>query len=216
MVGMDSGLTEKLDALGFREGCIAEVVLVTVNPDGSPNAAPMGAKRTGGTVFEFKPFKTSATYRNLLRDPRSTMNVTSDPAVFLATAFKDEIPNQPVVESLRLRDCDASITCERIEGVEFSPERHLFKNEAKDMEVHVSHPRVFSRGVAEAVEAVIHATRVKAFRLEGRREDADALEKKLLECIGVVRRVSAGGSPEAQTVDTLERMLDGWRSGAWR
>ena len=214
MLDMDAGFAEKLDTFGFREGCTAEVVLVTFNPDGSPNAAPMGAKRTGATEFEVKPFKNSATYRNLLRDPRSTMNVTSDPAVFLATAFKDEVSNQPAMDSLRLRDCDACITCERIEGVEFSPDRHLFKNKAKEIEVHVSHPRVFNRGVAEAVEAVIHATRVKAFRSQGRHEDADALEKKVQECIDIVRRVSAGGSPEAETVDTLEHMLIGRRSGA--
>ena len=214
MVDMDAGFAEKLDILGFRMGCTAEVVLVTVNPDGSPNAAPMGAKRTGGTVFEVKPFKTSATYRNLSRDPRSTVNVTSDPKIFLATAFKEEISNQPTTYHLHLRGCDAHITCERIEGVEFSAERHLFRNKVKDIALNVSHPRVFSRGVAEAVEAVVHATRVKAFRMQGRHEDADALEEKVLGCIDIVRRVSAGDSPEAETVDTLEHMLDGWRSGA--
>ena len=214
MLDMDAGFAEKLDTLGFRKGCTAEVVLVTVNPDGSPNAAPMGAKRTGATIFEVKPFKNSATYRNLLRDPRSTMNVTSDPKMFLATAFKEEIPKQPDMDGLSLKASDACITCERIEGVEFSAERHLFRNTVKDISVHVSHPRVYSRGVAEAVEAVIHATRVKAFHSQGRHKEADALEEKVQECIGVVRRVSAGGSPEAETVDMLEHMLDGWRSGA--
>ncbi len=214
MVGMDTGFAEKLDTLGFREGCTAEIVLVTVNPDGSPNAAPMGAKRTGATIFEFKPFKTSTTYSNLSRDPRSTMNVTSDPKIFLATAFKEETPKQPDMDGLCLKASDACITCERIECAEFSAERHLFRNTVKDMTVHVSHPSVYSRGVAEAVEAVVHATRVKAFRSQGRHEDAEALEEKVQECIEIVRRVSAGGSPEAETVDTLEHMLDGWRSGA--
>jgi hypothetical protein len=212
MLDMDAGFAEKLDTLGFRKGCTAEVVLVTVNPDSSPNAAPMGAKRTGGTIFEVKPFKTSATYRNLSKDPRSTMNVTSDPTIFLATAFKEEIPKQPAMDGLCLKAFNACITCERIEGVEFSAERYLFRNTVKDMAVHVSHPRVYSRGVAEAVEAVIHATRVKAFRSQGRHEDANALEEKVLGCIDIVRRVSIGGSPEAETVDALEHMLIGWRS----
>jgi hypothetical protein len=211
---MDAGFAETLDTLGFREGCIAEVILVTVNPDGSPNAAPMGVKRTGGTLFEVTPFKTSATYRNLLRDPRSTMNVTSDPTVFLATAFKDETPRQPAMDGLSLVGCDACIKLDRVEGVELSADRHLFRNKVDEVAVHSAHPRVFSRGVAEAVEAVIHATRVKAFRTQGRHGDAGALEEKVAECIGVVRRVSAGGSPEAEAVDRLERMLDGWRSGA--
>jgi len=205
---------ETLDSLGFRDGCIAEVVLVTVNPDGSSNAAPMGAKRMGGDVFEVKPFKTSATYRNLLSDPRSTMNVTSDPMVFLATAFKGQVSTQPAMDGLGLRGCDACITLERIEGVEVSADRYLFRNKAKEVAVHASNPRVFSRGVAEAVEAVIHATRVKAFRKQGRHVDALEMEEKARECIGVVRRVSAGGSPEAETVDRLERMLERWRSEA--
>lgn len=215
MVRMDrAGFAETLDSLGFREGCIAEVVLVTVNPDGSPNAAPMGAERVNGDVFEVKPFKASATYRNLLNDPRSTMNVTSDPTVFLATAFKDEVSTQPAMDGLGLRGCDACITLERTEGVEVSAERYLFRNKAKEVAVHASHPRVFSRGVAEAVEAVIHATRVKAFRMQGRHGDALELEEKARECIGVVRKVSAGGSPEAETVDRLERLLEKWRSEA--
>ena len=208
------GFAETLDSLGFRDGCIAEVVLVTVNPDGSPNAAPMGAKRMGGDVFEVRPFKTSATYKNLLSDPRSTMNVTSDPMVFLATAFKDEMPTQPAMDGLGLKGCDACIALERTEGVEFSADRYLFKNKAKKVSVYASHPRVFSRGVAEAVEAVIHATRVKAFRMQGQHGEAHTLEEKTRECIGVVRRVSAGGSPEAETADRLERMLEGWRSDA--
>ena len=214
MVSMDAGFSEILDILGFRDGCIAEVVLVTVNPDGSTNAAPMGVKRTGGAAFEIMPFKTSATYRNLLGDPRSTINVTSDPTVFLTTAFKDEAHEQPAVDGLHLRGCDACVTLERIEGMELSADRHLFRSRVKDVAVFASHPRVFSRGVAEAVEAVIHATRVKAFHTQGRHEDAGSLEEKTLECIGVVRRVSVEGSPEAETVDRLERMLDGWRSGA--
>jgi len=209
-----AGFAETLDSLGFREGCIAEVVLVTVNPDGSPNAAPMGAKRVGGDVFEVKPYKSSATYRNLLNDPRSTINVTSDPMVFLATAFKDEVPTQPAMDGLCLKGCDACIALERTEGVEFSADRYLFKNKAKEVSVYASHPRVFSRGVAEAVEAVIHATRVKAFRMQGRHGEAHTLEEKTRECIGVVRRVSAGGSPEAETADRLERLLERWRSDA--
>jgi len=209
---MDAGFAETLDSLGFREGCIAEVVLVTVNLDGSPNAAPMGAKRVGGTVFEVMPFKTSATYRNLLSDPRSTMNVTSDPTVFLATAFKDEVSTQPAMAGLCLSGCDACIALERTEGVEVSADRYLFRNRAKEVAVHASHPRVFSRGVAEAVEAVIHATRVKAFRVQGRHGDAHTLDEKTRECIGVVRRVSVGGSPEAETADRLEILLERWRS----
>jgi hypothetical protein len=209
-----AGFAETLDSLGFREGCIAEVVLVTVNLDGSPNAAPMGAKRVGGDVFEVKPFKTSSTYRNLLNDPRSTMNVTSDPMVFLVTAFKDEASTQPAMDGLGLRGCDACISLERIVGVEFSADRYLFRNKVKEVTVHASHPRVFSRGVAEAVEAVINATRVKAFWMQRRHGDAHTLEEKTRECIGVVRRVSADGSPEAEAADRLERMLERWRSEA--
>ncbi len=209
-----AGFAETLESLGFREGCIAEVVLVTVNPDGSPNAAPMGVKRVGGTVFEVKPYKTSATYRNLLSDPRSTMNVTGDPMVFLATAFKEEVPTQPAMDGLCLRGCDACIELLSIEGVEVSADRYLFKNKTMDVAVHASRPRVFSRGVAEAVEAVIHATRVEAFRKQGRHGDADALEEKTMECIRVVRRVSAGGSPEAEVADMLELLLERWRSEA--
>ena len=119
--------------------------------------------------------------------------------MFLATAFKEEVPTQPDLNGLGLSVCDVCIMLQRVEGVELSTDRHIFKNKVNEVKVKSSYPRVFSRGVAEAVEAVIHATGVKAFRAQGRRRDADSLEKKVEQCIDVVRRVSAAGSPESRS-----------------
>jgi len=68
--------------------------------------------------------------------------------------------------------------------------------------------------ITAAVTGGEPVSRVKAFRMQMRHGDALELEEKVRECIGVVRRVSAGGSPEAETADRLERLLERWRSEA--
>ncbi|MBN2334351.1 DUF447 family protein [Candidatus Bathyarchaeota archaeon] len=211
MMQMETGLAETLDSLGFTRGRIAEAILVTVNPGGTYNAAPMGAKRVGDTRLEVKPYKTSATYRNLLRDSRSTLNVTSDPMMFLATAFKEEIGTQPRLEGMRLVGCDAYLTLEKMGGRDLG-EWFSFENDVKDVTVSNASPRAFSRGVAEAITATIHATRVKAFTEQGRLEEAGQLQGKVCECIHVIRRVSPEGSPEAEAAEKLERLLARWRA----
>ncbi len=79
-----------LDELGFVTGSINEVILTTMSPDGTPNAAPMGAQRVGPDALEIRPFKTSKTHRNLLGQGRACVNITADPGLFLVTAFKEE------------------------------------------------------------------------------------------------------------------------------
>ena len=209
---MDAELPGKLDSLGFRRGRIAEIILVTLNPDGSPNAAPMGVRRSGDAAFDVRPFKSSSTYRNLSRNPVSAINVTHDPVVFLATAFKEDALRQPDIDGLRIRGCDALVALERTGGMEALEDRFSFTNQAKDITIYRDTPQVFSRGVAEAIEAVIHATRVKAFTEQGRLTDADMYEKKVGECVSVIRRVSGQGTPEATVAETLEELLTTWRA----
>jgi hypothetical protein len=209
------GISQRLDGLGFGFGSICEAIITTVNTDGTPNAAPMGVTRVGSETLELKPFKTSASYRNLLGNSKACVNVTDDPGMFLKAAFKGEdlegFQELSIDGSLRLEASDASVLVRVVDVWDVSEIRTRFTCEAMGVEIRRPIPRVFSRGRAEAIEAIIHATRIRAF-VGGEVEAAvERLIKRFNECKGVVNRVSPPGSVEARVISELERLIAEWR-----
>jgi len=203
-------LVGTLGKLGFAQGCIVEAILVTVKGDGSFNAAPMGVRLVGLRI-ELRPYRTSATYANLRRGGTATINTTHDPLLFLATAFKDQVEEQPLVEpGMRLQGADSTVTVDVQKEEVTSCERSLFFATPVKITVGEAYPRAFSRGRAQAVEAVIHATRVKAFSEQGRAAEAWELLRRMEECAATVRRVSQPGSPEYVAVDRLDEITRSW------
>ena len=209
-----AGIWGQLDELGFEKGCISEAILSTTNSDGTPNASPMGVLRVGSETLEARPFKTSTTYGNLLRDSRACVNVTSDPSLFLVSAFKRErfegFPGASFEGELRLASSDAHVFVEALGHRDISDLRCAFMFNPISVEVCRPLPRVFSRGSAEAIEAIIHATRIEAFTREGGVDDVERLIKRFRACKDVVGRVSAPDSKEARVIQELERLIRRW------
>jgi hypothetical protein len=209
------GISQRLDGLGFGLGSICEAIVTTVNADGTPNVAPMGATRVGPETLELKPFKTSATYRNLLDDSKACVNVTDNPAMFLKAAFKGEdlegFQEISTDGSLRLEASDASVFARVVDVWDVSEVRTRFTCEATGVEIHRPSPRVFSRGRAEAIEAIIHATRIQVFASSEDEAAVERLIKRFNECKDVVNRVSPPGSVEARVISELERLIAEWR-----
>lgn len=215
-----AGIEQQLNELGFSMDSVNEVIVTTVNPDGSPNAAAMGVIRVGPEILEIKPFKTSSTYRNLLEHPRACINVTSDPALFLMTTFKNEHFNgfqkASICRDLRLDSSDAHIFVDVLDRSDISEIRSSFRCIASNIEIHRHMPRVFSRGRSEAIEAIVHATRIEVFIREGRLERVERLIKRFDACKDVVNRVSAPDSTEARVIKALEMLIRKWGERASR
>lgn len=211
-----AGIWGRLDELGFEESCISEAILSTKNPDGTPNASPIGVLRVGSEALEVRPFKTSTTYGNLLRDPRACVNVTSDPVLFLVTAFKRErfegFPGASFERGFRLASSDAQVLVEALGYRDISDLRCAFTFNPVSVDVCRPLPRVFSRGSAEAIEAIIHATRIEVFTREDGGDDVERLIKRFHACKDVVERVSAPDSKEARVIRELERLIHRWRN----
>jgi hypothetical protein len=205
----------KLDELGFRTGSISEVILTTMNPDGTPNAAPMGALRTGPGTLEIRPFKTSNTYRNLLGHKRACVNITTDPGLFLVTAFKgicfEGFCRASFKNDMRLEASDVYVSVEVGEGRDVSDDRARFTCKVSSVELCKPIPRTFSRGVAAAIEAIVHATRIQVFTGEAEQAEVERLIRRFFECKDIVDRVSAPDSTEARVIQELERLIACWR-----
>ncbi|MCW3992129.1 MAG: DUF447 family protein [Candidatus Bathyarchaeota archaeon] len=211
-------IPELLDELGFSWACIVETIVTTRRPDGSPSAAPMGITRCGADLLEIRPFKSSATYRNLLKNPGACVNVTSDPELFLATAFKREMQReitQPLIRrDLSLEAAEAAVFVEAMGSNDVSEDRGCFVCRAHSVDVRRNLPTVFSRGRAQAIEAIVHGTRIQEYLRRGRRADAEKLYKRFNECKEVVWRVSSPDSAEVRVIKTLETFIGRWRGEA--
>ena len=209
--------SQHLDDLRFDVGSVCEAIVTTVNADEAPNAAPMGVTRVGPETLDLKPFKTSTTYRNLLDNPRACVNITDDPALFLSTAFKGEVEGLPdfnIDGDMRLEASDASVFVRVVDVWDLSENRTCFTCEVKGIEIHRPTPQVFSRGRAEAIEAIVHATRIQVFASSDDEAAVERLIKRFNECKDVVNKVSPPESVEARVIVELERMIDEWREGA--
>ena len=214
MEGATEGLL--LDGLGFEEGQVFETIVTTMDRDGSVNAASMGVVRTGRETLVVRPYKSSSTYRNLSSRPEACVNVTDDPVVFLVTAFKGEGLRgfeEPSLDGIKLREADAHIFIS-VRDLDDSQDRARFTCNVDSVEVGEAGPRPFSRGRAQAIEAVIHATRIEYLFGEGRVEEGEELVRRFGVCKDVVGRVSTPDSAEGRVIRELERLIEGWRSGS--
>lgn len=207
----ENEIIKNLVNLGFRKNCVMETITVTENPDGSFNPAPMGVTWIGGTLMEFKPYKATQTYRNLQCSTTSHINLVNDPLLFLYSAFKNEVKAVIDMDGPILLGSEACIAIEKIKESELSEDRYYYMNRVKNIKIYHCYPRVFSRGISEAIEAVIHATRVKAYRNQGKETEAARLEDRIKDCIRLIKKVSGEDSPEMMVSEKIRELLDKWR-----
>jgi hypothetical protein len=205
----NSTIDVTLDRLGFTLNSYVETILVTRNSDSSYNAAPMGVIRTINGL-KVKPFNSTKTCFNLHNGNRASINITSDPVIFLKTAFKEELKEFFRVKDWVFDGIDATIMAKKLREVRFSDIRTSFTLDPVKISIYRKEPVVFSRGRSEAIEAVIHTTRVKAFHYESRDAEVEKLVEKLKASFDVINRVSSKDSPEASVMRSIKRLLDEW------
>jgi uncharacterized protein len=67
---------------------ILEGIVTTLNPDGTPNIAPMGPRvESGMRRFVLRPYRTSTTYRNLKATGEGVLHVTDDVLLLARSAI---------------------------------------------------------------------------------------------------------------------------------
>jgi hypothetical protein len=205
----EAQVTVSLDRLGFPENCIVETILVTGNQDGSHNAAPMGVTRDGAALI-VRPFKSTQTFKNLSLGGDASINLSDDPRLFLATSFKEEVADQPKADESGLEGADATIQTRVGKMFNETEHRASFTLKPLGVEVKSPYPTVFSRGRSEAMEAIIHATRIQVFSEEGRDAEVNNLKDRVRDNLDVINRVSAEGSNESQVAAKLLSMIKKW------
>lgn len=212
----------QLTALGFVKGVIFETILSTYNSDGTPNAAPMGITMQNPKRLTFNLFNSSATSRNLKANKCGVTNLTTDIEFFYKTAFKEANPNGKLppewfekaqtVNAPKLRLADATVEVS-VAGMEpFGEETNRVFLNVERIDVVQNYPKVYNRAMALTLEAIIHATRVKAFTNNDHKKERVG---KLLEMIKnsdeIVNRVAPNSAYSMVMADLMKR-IDSWRN----
>lgn len=202
----------KMDQMGFDYGSTIETVLTTWNHDGTVNAAPMGVIRNPKDQIIIKPYRSSNTFRNMLKNKEICVNTTQDIEIFFKTAFKDEdLGLFPVKKGeLLLEGSDASIKC-KIINIEYkNVNRPEFTAEIKQILTKKRIPIGFNRGRSNAIEAIIQASHIK-YKSNERGEDLKTNLINFNYNIQIIKKVSASNSTETKVANKLESLVEKWR-----
>ncbi len=201
---------------------IAECIVSTYNLDGKPNAAPMGVIMEDEQHLIVNLFNSSTTCSNIKANRCAVVNLTSNIEVFYKTAFKEANPNGKLpqewfekakaVNAPKLRFADATID---VSVTEMTPIDTLKTRAACNVELVQAtrkFPQVHCRAMEATLEAIIHATRVKAFlNDEGKQKKVGKLLELIDNCNDVVNRVAPNSAYSIVMADLMER-IDSWRN----
>ncbi len=211
----------ELTDLGFSKDMFSETIVSTYNPDGSINAAPMGLKMQDTKHLFMSIFNTSSTCRNLKFRKQAVVNLTSNIEIFYKSAFKEanidgKIPTQwfaraDVVEAPKLSSSDGSIEV-LIGSISDDGERTEFSCKVKSLSAMKKYPQVYCRAMPLTLEAITHATRVKAFmKVPKKQKEVSELIETIRNYTHIVERVAPNSEYTSVLVDLLNR-IDSWRA----
>lgn len=213
-------LIAKLTDLGFSKGTIFEAIVSTYNNDGSANAAPMGITMQDPQHLNLNIFNTSSTYRNLQANKQGVINITCDIEVYYRTTFKEVNENRVLpeewfekaqtVNAPELRFSDATISFSVL-SLEPIGKKTKVICKVEQISAQETYPKAYCRAMALTLEAIIHATRVKAYIAEEKEEKQVSELLALIKNYNyVVNRVAPNSVYSLVMADLMQR-IDSWR-----
>jgi hypothetical protein len=181
--------------MGFTPGRIMEAIVTTYNPDGSPNAAPIGIYPLGEGEIQMDVHTPTDTRSNLLRTGACVVNVVFDPLLFLKCAIlgsgkgseESEITED---ETIPAENVDAPALKEANAYLELKVEKSEEKTKS-DMHGEMK----FSRIVCTVVNTTIN------------KEYPIAVNRGLFAAIETAVAKSRGMEPDSRYVEIMERTL---------
>lgn len=203
-------LSSLSEALGLEESVHYEVIVTTLNPDGSPHAAAMGCRfLENASLIILRPHVLSQTARNLSERRCGVVNVAS-PEMLVETAL-----DLGVVE-LKFgggEAVEAPFLCEAYAAVEFLVEEESRTDVWLQMRCRpvafryrLAPRRPFSRSASLLVEAAVRLSRIEPFLSMGRRGDALRLWSEARALLEDAARL-AGGDSLGRLLEAVRRRL---------
>jgi hypothetical protein len=213
----------KLSDLGFLKDVIVETIVSTYNTGGEPNAAPMGVTMMDEQHLGINLFNSSTTCANVKSNRCAVVNLTGNIDVFYKTAFKEAnregvLPQEwfekaKAVNAPKLRSAEATIDVSVTDLVALGAEKTRAVFTVELVQAAQRYPQVYCRAFGATVEAIIHATRVKALLNEEKeKKRVSKLLRKIAYCNDVVNRVAPNSSYSLVMADLMKR-INSWEQG---
>jgi hypothetical protein len=214
----------KLADLGFCKGVIYETILSTYNQNGSPNAAPMGVTMQSEQQVALNIFNSSSTLKNLQANKSAVINLTSNIDAIYKSAFKEaninaELPQEwfesaETVNAPKLKFADATIEIAIDRLTPIDSQKTKATCSVKQIKAAKTYPQTYCRAMPAVVEAIIHATRVKALINDDQEQEHVAKLLELIQnCNDVINR-AAPNSRYSEIMTDLMLRIDSWRQKA--
>ncbi|MGA2682585.1 MAG: DUF447 domain-containing protein [Candidatus Bathyarchaeia archaeon] len=210
----------KLTDLGFLKGAIAETIVSTYNQDESANAAPMGATLIDEQHLTVNIYNSSKTLVNVKTGRCAVVNLTGNVEAYYRTAFKEAnlngaLPKEwftkaQAVNAPKLRLADAIVEVSVADLAADGEEKTRAVFTVEQVWAEKGYPQVYCRAFGLTLEAIVHATRVKALaRDQNEQGHVSELLRKIRDYNLLVNRVAPNSSYSSVLADLLKR-IDGW------
>jgi len=210
-------LMAKLTDIGFMKGAVAETIVSTYNADGSSNAAPMGVTMTDEQHLAINLYKSSTTLFNIKAGRCAVVNLTGDINVYYRTAFKEANRNGALprewfvkaetVNAPKLRSAEATVDVSVADLSKLDQEKTRATFTVTLVQATPQYPKVYCRAFGATVEAIIHATRVRALvKHEAERERVGELLRRIQICGDIVSHVAPGSAYALVMADLTKRI----------
>ncbi|MEM2910652.1 MAG: DUF447 family protein [Nitrososphaerota archaeon] len=192
---------------------VYECILTTGAGD-ETNAAPMGVVIKKDMIV-LRPFKTTKSYRLLMRAPYGVVNFTDDVEVFYATAFDTEGSfSELLTASVSVPTPSLANTYARLEFVVDSVadehgDRATFNCRVLKALWKHGYIRPYTRAEHAIIESLIHATRIKCFLERGMAQEAVRLALLVKHYDALVSRI-APNTVYSSIMDKLRTLISGW------
>ncbi|QEG35507.1 DUF447 domain-containing protein [Bythopirellula goksoeyrii] len=181
------------------DGRILEAIVTTSNKDGTINIAPMGPLVDDGLErLVLRPFRTSTTYKNLIRTSQGVLHITDDVLLFAKAAIGTI---KPIPEFLESDPMVLAAACRwlkfEIVSVDDSAERSIVVGHTTKRG-HIREFFGFNRAKHAVLEAAILATRIHIL-------DAKLLLSELDRLASPIQKT--GGADELQAFALLQSFV---------
>ncbi|MGA2387110.1 MAG: DUF447 domain-containing protein [Candidatus Bathyarchaeia archaeon] len=207
----------KLGDLGFKKDAIVETIVSTYNADGEPNAAPMGAKLIDMRHLVFNLYNSSKTLSNIKSSRCAVVNLTGDIEVYYRSAFKEANPSgvlpkewflkAEAVNAPKLRMAEATVEVSVADLAAQGTQKTRVLFTVEQVNATQKFPQVYCRAFGATLEAIIHATRIKALANDpAEREHIAELLERVAYNNDVVNHVAPDSSYSVVLADLMERI----------
>jgi hypothetical protein len=213
-------LAAKLTDLGFLKGIIAETIVSTYGRDGKPNAAPMGVTLIDDEHLAIDFYNSSITLANVKANRCVVVNLTGNIEVYYRTAFKEANPDGALPQEwfekasavnapkLRFADAAVEVSLYHLEALGEEKSRALFK--VRSLQASKSYPQAYCRAFSATLEAIIHATRIRALANDGKQQKRVSELLELIENCGDVVARTAPNSTYSMVMADLRKRIASW------